>query len=62
MSSNNNKPWETLAQESPDTQNNGMRLQSSELFNHGRRLIIEHRGEEYCLRLTRNDRLILNKL
>lgn len=38
------------------------RWQSSELFRHNRRLIIEHRGEAYCLRLTRNERLILNKL
>lgn len=37
------------------------RLSSSELFARSRELIIEHQGEEYRLRLTRNDKLILNK-
>lgn len=37
------------------------RLRTEELFRHGRELVIEHRGEEYRLRLTRNDKLILNK-
>ncbi|MGB0956258.1 MAG: hemin uptake protein HemP [Panacagrimonas sp.] len=37
------------------------RLHSDQLFAHGNELIIEHRGEEYRLRLTRNDKLILNK-
>lgn len=38
------------------------RVHSEQLFCGGRRLLIEHGGEQYCLRLTRNDRLILNKL
>jgi len=38
------------------------RLRSIDMFRNDRRLIIEHRGEEYCLRLTRNERLILTKL
>ena len=37
------------------------RLRSEDLFRHGCELIIEHRGEEYRLKLTRNDKLILNK-
>jgi len=37
------------------------RLRSDELFRNRNELIIEHRGEEYRLRLTRNDKLILNK-
>jgi hemin uptake protein HemP len=38
-----------------------LRLRSEELFRDACELIIEHRGEEYRLKLTRNDKLILNK-
>lgn len=34
---------------------------SEDLFRNSTELIIEHRGEEYRLKLTRNDKLILNK-
>lgn len=34
---------------------------SHDLLCGGRRLIIEHDGEQYCLRLTRNEKLILTK-
>lgn len=37
------------------------RLRSEELFRNSHELIIEHQGQEYRLRLTRNDKLILNK-
>lgn len=37
------------------------RLRSDELFRDHRRLIIEHAGEHYCLRLTCNERLIVIK-
>lgn len=37
------------------------RLYSEDLFSNTHELIIEHRGQEYRLRLTRNDKLILNK-
>ena len=37
------------------------RLRSEDLFRAHQELIIEHRGEEYRLKLTRNDKLILNK-
>jgi hemin uptake protein HemP len=37
------------------------RLHSEDLFRTSRELIIEHLGQEYRLRLTRNDKLILNK-
>ncbi len=37
------------------------RMSSTELFGNASELIIEHRGEEYRLKLTRNQRLILNK-
>ena len=37
------------------------RLRSEDLFRSASELIIGHRGEEYRLKLTRNDKLILNK-
>lgn len=37
------------------------RLSSRELFRNSKELVIEHQGQEYRLRLTRNDKLILNK-
>lgn len=36
-------------------------VDTRDLFRNGRELVIQHRGEEYRLRLTRNDKLILNK-
>ncbi|MGN6519687.1 MAG: hemin uptake protein HemP [Dokdonella sp.] len=37
------------------------RISSSVLLGRGRELVIEHAGQEYHLRLTRNDKLILTK-
>lgn len=37
------------------------RLRSAELFGTGREVVIEHAGQEYRLRLTRQDKLILTK-
>lgn len=37
------------------------RVRSDELLRGNREVVIEHRGEEYRLLRTRNDRLILNK-
>lgn len=37
------------------------RIRSDELLRGARELVIEHRGAEYRLLRTRNDRLILNK-
>lgn len=37
------------------------RIASTELFRGARELVIDHRGEEYRLKLTRHDKLILNK-
>lgn len=37
------------------------RLKSQDLFKGGHEIVIEHHGAEYRLRLTRNDKLILNK-
>lgn len=45
----------------PEPREKVPRLRSNELFRGHRRLIIEHAGEDYSLRLTRNKRLILTK-
>lgn len=37
------------------------RTSSNALLGRGRELVIEHSGQEYHLRLTRNDKLILTK-
>lgn len=37
------------------------RLTSRELLQNGDRLVIEHNGQEYTLRVTRSDKLILTK-
>ena len=37
------------------------RIRSEDLLRGARELVIEHRGAEYRLLRTRNDRLILNK-
>lgn len=37
------------------------RLHSEELFGTAREVVIEHAGEEYLLRLTRQGKLILTK-
>lgn len=37
------------------------RTTSGVLLGRGRELVIEHAGQEYHLRLTRNDKLILTK-
>lgn len=37
------------------------RISSSSLLSGSRELVIEHAGQEYHLRLTRNDKLILTK-
>jgi hemin uptake protein HemP len=39
-----------------------IKLVSSEnLFGMGKEILIQHRGEQYHLRVTRNDKLILTK-
>ena len=37
------------------------RIESKNLLDGSRELVIEHQGNEYHLRLTRNDKLILTK-
>jgi len=38
-----------------------VRMDSRELFRNGNEILIVHKGEEYRLRITRNERLILTK-
>ncbi|HYP68559.1 MAG TPA: hemin uptake protein HemP [Thiobacillaceae bacterium] len=52
------------ANERPDQfkANHGREISSESLFRFGRNeVVIEHRGEEYRLRQTRNGKLILTK-
>ena len=37
------------------------RLRSKDLFGSARRVIIDHEGREYCLLITRQGKLILNR-
>lgn len=37
------------------------RIDSDALLQHAREIVIVHRGQEYHLRLTRSDKLILTK-
>ena len=41
--------------------NAAQRIDSHRLLAGGRELVIDHAGQEYRLRLTRNDKLILTK-
>ena len=55
-----NAPFNLLSRHS-DTQHALPMLHSNNLFALGREIRILHAGEEYRLRLTRNNRLILTK-
>jgi hemin uptake protein HemP len=37
------------------------RVESAALFQRGREVVIVHRGQEYRLRITKSDKLILTK-
>lgn len=41
--------------------NRNRRIYSDSLFSHGDEVFIQHRGEQYRLRRTRNGKLILTK-
>lgn len=43
------------------TDGHAPRVRSDDLLRGSREIVIEHRGQEYRLLRTRNDRLILNK-
>ena len=62
MRSTHNTP-QAGAGRPPAVDGEGMpRQHSSDLLQGGRRMVIEHGGELYCLRVTRNERLILTKV
>ena len=50
-------PDERAAAEPPPVR----RVESAELFQRGREVLIVHRGQEYRLRITKSDKLILTK-
>ena len=51
----------TTSVTSPSREGLAPRVRSDDLLRGSRELVIEHRGQEYRLLRTRNDRLILNK-
>ncbi|MGZ4954972.1 MAG: hemin uptake protein HemP [Methylobacter sp.] len=51
----------TLSTKPDTTPTLRQRLHSTELFGTGREVVIEHAGEKYQLRLTRQGKLILTK-
>lgn len=61
----NKKTYEHLSAELPTTERSSFvlcpRLDSKHLFATSNEVIIEHAGEEYRLRLTRQGKLILTK-
>lgn len=65
MSEHQDKPRESLSLALPAQQDMTPTLQprlySAELFGTAREVVIEHAGEEYRLRLTRQGKLILTK-
>ena len=57
-----NLPLRPLALETkPTTDARAHRIDSRQLLAGDRELVIDHAGQEYRLRLTRNDKLILTK-
>ena len=52
------KPDRVVAAAAPTSP---VRLDSRELFRNGNEVLIVHKGEEYRLRITRNEKLILTK-
>lgn len=65
MNNQTKNPFDPLNAELPSTQNSASvlcpRLYSKNLFASVNEVIIEHAGEEYRLRLTRQGKLILTK-
>ncbi|TAK98453.1 MAG: hemin uptake protein HemP [Aquabacterium sp.] len=51
----------TSAHDEPQVVTPLIRVDSKQLFDGQRELIIQHLGEEYRLRITRHDKLILTK-
>lgn len=51
----------SMPSDSPAVRAATRRIDSRHLLDGNRELVIEHQGNEYHLRLTRNDKLILTK-
>ncbi len=60
-SSSTFEPLDTAVPAQQSTPILRQRFQSAELFGTAREVVIEHGGEEYRLRLTRQGKLILTK-
>ena len=52
---------ELAAAETPAAPAPVRRLESASLFQRGREVVIVHHGQEYRLRITKSDKLILTK-
>jgi hemin uptake protein HemP len=59
--SNPPRPVESLPLDRTPERTAAARVSSRRLLGGARELVIEHAGQEYHLRLTRNDKLILTK-
>jgi len=55
------EPLDTALPTKQDTPTLRQRFHSAELFGKAREIVIEHAGDEYHLRLTRQGKLILTK-
>lgn len=56
-----NEPPSDVANEDVVVRTSSPKLFSQELFRNGSTVCIEHQGEQYWLRLTRGNKLILTK-
>jgi hemin uptake protein HemP len=56
-----NEPSTGVAREESAVRTSSPKLFSQELFRNGSTVCIEHQGEQYWLRLTRGNKLILTK-
>lgn len=54
-------PLPTSSETSRQRPASAQRVESNRLMSGARELVIEHAGQEYRLRVTRNDKLILTK-
>ena len=51
----------TLNAPGSNQSNNAQNIDAKSLFNGRREILISHKGEQYRLRMTRNEKLILTK-
>ena len=58
---NNERPLHAVMPDAATTSGNAPVLRTQDLFRAGNTVQIEHRGQHYQLRLTRENKLILTK-